>query len=82
MACKSNNAQLSEEEKVLMIAKDTAIKVYGKRIIQGELPLVATKKNDSLWVVEGTMPDGFVGGTVYVEILRDSLKVVRMTHYK
>ncbi|MCK7560236.1 YbbC/YhhH family protein [Chitinophaga sedimenti] len=71
-----------EERQVIGIAKDTAVKVYGWGVIQNELPLIAKLKNDSVWTVVGTLKSGFKGGTVYVEILRDSMKIVKITHYK
>jgi len=75
-------AKNSEERQVFEIAYDTAIKVYGHNVIDGESPLTAKLVFDSVWIVEGTLPRDFLGGTVYIEISRSNLKVRKITHYK
>jgi hypothetical protein len=71
-----------EKDTIIKIAQDAAVKLYGYNIIQNELPLMAKLKNDSIWVITGTLAKGVNGGTVYVEILRKEKKVVTLTHYK
>jgi hypothetical protein len=75
-------AKNSEERRVFEIAHDTAIKLYGPNVIDNELPLTAKLVDDSIWIVEGTLPSGFLGGTVHVEISRSNLTVRKITHYK
>ena len=78
-----DNTPVDQEKKqVLKIAKDTAVKQYGYDIIRNELPLVAKLKNDSIWVVTGTLEKGIKGGTVYVEISRQNKQVLIVTHYR
>lgn len=71
-----------EKDTILKIALDTAIKVYGYGVIRDELPLVANMKNDSVWVVKGTLRKGAKGGTVYIEIRRGDNELLKITHYK
>lgn len=82
-ACNSKQSNVDlNKEIVLKIAKDTAIKVYGNDVIQHELPLVAKLVNDSTWLVEGTLPEGWKGGTVYILISDTDKKVKEITHFK
>jgi hypothetical protein len=81
-ACGNNTTANSEEKGILRIAEDTAIKRYGHDIIERELPLNATVKNDSVWTVTGALGIGEVGGTIYVEISRRDKHVNKVTHYK
>jgi hypothetical protein len=71
-----------ERNKVLEIAKDTAIKIYGERTIRNEIPLNAELKNDSIWIITGTLKKGYAGGIVYIEILKANNKITKITHYK
>ena len=71
----------TEKEKVIKIALDTARKIYGT-LIDRELPLIAKLVGDSVWIVQGTLPPGWLGGTVYVELTKYDLRVVKLIHYK
>lgn len=71
-----------EKDTILKIAADTAVKLYGYKLIKNELPLMAYLTNDSIWVVTGTLKKNTKGGTVYAEISRLNKKVLQITHYK
>lgn len=83
----SNQTQTSktneslELKKVLKLAEEIAFKEYGNSISK-ELPLRARLADDSIWIVEGTLPKGAEGGTVYIELSRTSLQLLKITHYK
>ncbi|ANH83183.1 hypothetical protein A8C56_21330 [Niabella ginsenosidivorans] len=77
----SDSLNVLEKAKVISIAEDIAIKKYGA-IIKGELPLKAQLIGDSIWIVEGSLPKGSDGGTVYIELRRSDHKIVRITHSK
>jgi len=70
-----------EKEKVLKIAEEIAFKEYGN-VIKNELPLKARLVGDSVWIIEGTLPQGADGGTVYIELRKGDNKLLRITHYK
>lgn len=77
----SHTAKTSEEEKVLKKAEEIAFKEYGE-VIKNELPLKARLVGDSVWVIEGTLPQGADGGTVYIELSKSDNRVLKITHYK
>lgn len=70
-----------EKEKVLKLGERIAFQEYGD-VIKNELPLRAKLVGDSLWILEGTLPKGSVGGTVYIEMRKNDNKVLKITHYK
>lgn len=70
-----------EKEKVLKVAEEIAFKEYGN-VIKNELPLKARLVGDSVWVIEGTLPQGADGGAVYIELGRTDHKLLKITHYK
>ena len=69
------------EETAIRIAEAVWLPIYGEQI-RDEKPFHATLLNDSIWVVEGTIKNVSLGGTVYAEILKRNAKIVRITHYK
>jgi NTF2 fold immunity protein len=77
----SESNESLEIKKVLKRAEEIAFKEYGS-IIRKELPLRARLAGDSIWIVEGTLPKGAEGGTVYIELSRTSHQLLKITHYK
>jgi hypothetical protein len=77
----NNEKELTEQERVLKIAKKIAFEEYGDEI-KNELPLRATLVGDSLWIVKGTLKQGAEGGTVYIEISRRDYQIKKITHFK
>ena len=55
--------------------------IYGKETIDFEQPFHAVL-NDSVWVVYGSLPEGWVGGVAIIEILKQDCRVMRITHDK
>lgn len=70
-----------EKQKVLKLGERIAFQEYGD-VIKNELPLRAKLVGDTLWIVEGTLPKGSDGGTVYIEIRKGDNEVLKITHYK
>lgn len=70
-----------EKEGVLKIGQEIAFREYGD-VIKNELPLSAKLVGDSVWIIEGTLPKGSKGGTIYIEIRNGDDKVLKITHYK
>ena len=71
----------TEKQQVLKIAEAIAYKQYGS-VINDELPLTATRSGDSVWIVEGTLPAGDDGGTVYIVLTKGDHRILTLTHYK
>lgn len=69
------------EETAIKVAEAIWLPIYGKDIYK-EKPFHATLKNDSIWIVQGTLEKGADGGTVYAEIQKKDCKLLKVTHYK
>jgi len=55
--------------------------IYGVATIAREKPYRAALR-DGIWVVEGSLPDGFVGGVAIAEIAKDDGRILRVSHGK
>jgi hypothetical protein len=53
--------------------------IYGEEKIAGEKPYRARLTN-GVWVVEGSLPAGSVGGVAIAEIAKDDGKILRVIH--
>lgn len=69
------------EKTAMKVAEAIWLPIYGEQIYN-EKPFHATLKNDSIWIVEGTLPEGTLGGTAYIEIQRKDCKVLKVIHGK
>jgi hypothetical protein len=66
---------------------DTAIKIavavwgpiYGQKEIDGEKPYKA-RLEKGVWIVEGSLPEGWFGGVALAEIQKENGKIVRVSH--
>ena len=72
---------IPNEETAVKVAEAIWLPIYGKEIYK-EKPFHATLLNDSIWLVEGTLEKGAIGGTVYAEIQKKDCKILKVTHYK
>jgi hypothetical protein len=69
--------------------KTTAIKyafillsnVYGENNIRNEFPLNILQK-DSNWIITGTLEEGYLGGTAYINIDMKTGTVNEIIHFK
>lgn len=64
----------------IKIAEKSWRKKFGVMVYDSK-PFYARLKNDSVWIVKGTL-HGTTGGTPYAEIRRRDGKVLVMTHTK
>jgi hypothetical protein len=55
--------------------------IYGEKQIRGEFPLDVSMK-DSNWIIEGSLPDGYIGGTAYVSINMKTGTINKIIHFK
>ena len=72
---------ITNEKTALAIAEPILAAKYGQTEIDREKPLVAIKVNN-YWIVNGTLPRGYVGGTATVILRATDSKVIILTHYK
>ena len=55
--------------------------IYGDAIYN-EKPFNAVLKNDSIWIIYGTLPNNTVGGTFTIEFRKSDAKILRVFHAK
>ena len=72
---------ITNEKTALAIAEPILAAKYGQTEIDREKPLVAIKVNN-YWIINGTLPKGYVGGTATVILRATDGKVIILTHYK
>lgn len=63
------------------VAEPILFKVYGKEEILGEKPYKVDSV-DGYWVLTGTLPKGYVGGTFVIIMAGKDGRVIKLTHYK
>lgn len=65
----------------IKIAETILLSVYGKKIYK-DVPYNAYLKNDSIWVVAGTIKDGAIGGTFEVVMRKNDGAILRVVEEK
>jgi hypothetical protein len=65
----------------IKIAEAIWLPIYGQKIYT-KMPFIATLKNDSIWVVEGTKLNFGKGGVPYIEIQKNDCRILFVTHGK
>ena len=70
-----------DERTAVAVAEAILIPIYGADNIRTERPFRATLRG-KIWVVEGTLPTGMVGGVALVEISKEDGRVLRVIHGK
>jgi|ERR1039458_8450937 hypothetical protein len=76
------NGFVPDEETAKKIAEAIWIPIYGKDVIDGEKPFQAELWHDTVWVVNGTLPKGYSGGTAYITIRKSDCKISDVYHDK
>jgi len=64
----------------IKVAEAIWLPVFGDKIYKNK-PFKANLK-DSVWIVEGSLPVGYKGGTPYIEIQKSDCRVLKITHGK
>lgn len=73
------NGCVPDEKTALAIAEAVLLPVYGETL-EDDRPLRAHLMSDSVWVVIGTIPEGVLGGVVYIEIAKRDGRILGMIH--
>lgn len=74
------NGYIPDKETAIKIAEAIWLPVFGNKIYSSK-PFVAVLKNNSIWVVQGTLHTE-KGGVPYLEIQKSNCKVLEMYHSK
>lgn len=73
------DGRVPNEETAIRIAEAVLLPIYGNEIYNSK-PFHAKLIGDSIWVVEGTLPEGHLGGVPYAAIQKKDGKVVKISH--
>jgi hypothetical protein len=68
-----------DERTAIAIAEAILIPIMGEKEVLIERPFQANLSGE-VWIVTGTLPRGFVGGTAIVKIARRDGRILHMTH--
>ncbi|OYU92787.1 MAG: hypothetical protein CFE21_22800 [Bacteroidetes bacterium B1(2017)] len=69
------------QETAIKIAEAIWTPLFGEKVLYFK-PYEVTLKNDSIWVVEGTLKDDSKGGVPYIEINKKDCKILLVSHGK
>ncbi len=69
-----------DQQSAVKIAEVVLVAVYGRQVLK-ERPWVI-KAQGEVFIIEGTLPPGYVGGVAYIEISRRNAQVIKLIHGK
>jgi hypothetical protein len=67
-------------EAAIGIAVAVWIPIYGADNIARQKPFRGTLRSDGVWVVEGSLPKGWIGGVALAEISKVDGHILRVSH--
>lgn len=72
---------IKTKEELICIAEPILFRIYGKDIVLSEKPYEIYLFGDN-WIMMGTLPEGWKGGTFAIAINRKTCKVIGIRHEK
>jgi len=75
---KPKEGYVPDEATAIKIAEAIWLPIYGNTIYT-EKPFKAVLKNE-VWIVEGSLPEGYKGGVAEIEIAKDDGQILRVSH--
>ncbi|MCC9043947.1 YbbC/YhhH family protein [Myroides sp. M-43] len=73
---------IPNDSTAVRIAETMLYKVYGENNIVRQRPYNIALKQDSIWCIQGNLPEGWEGGVFYIELNKNNGKVEKMFHDK
>jgi hypothetical protein len=74
--------KLDNETLFVDLAERILIDKYGRNEILEQRPYKVDFVKDSVWIMKGTLPPGFDGGTFYIEMSCKDFRVLKRYHGK
>lgn len=81
LSCSQRQDSIETQSQACSLAEGLWVERYGELVLE-EKPYRATLVNDSIWVVEGTLPKDRIGGVAYIEIRKKDGLVITISHEK
>lgn len=79
---KRSDGFVADENTALIIADAVLRSVYGD-VIDNEKPFnIKLVENDTVWLISGTLPTGYLGGVAYIKISKETGEILGITHTK
>ena len=78
---KPEEGYVPDKESAIRIAVAVWSPIYGKEKIASEKPYMAALK-DGVWHVNGSLPQGWIGGVAEAEVAKDDGRILRISHGK
>ena len=75
----NNNGYVPDAKAAVRIAVSIWSSLYGEYIPHEKPPIKVTLKNDSIWIVQGTLLPDYEGGTPYTEISKNNGTIYKVT---
>jgi len=75
------NGFVPDEETAVKIAEAVLYAIYGETI-ETQKPFKIALKENKVWIIEGTLPEDTLGGTVYIEIQKKNGAIINLSHGK
>ena len=72
---------ITDKATAIAVAEPILFKIYGKDQIIKEKPYIVSLVDD-YWVLEGSLPKGYVGGTFFIILSSKDGRVIKLVHYK
>jgi NTF2 fold immunity protein of polymorphic toxin system component len=77
----SNFILIDTKDKAVRFAESILFDVYGKKQIVSQKPY-SIYNIENYWIVSGTLPKGWVGGTFLIIIDSHNCRIIKLTHGK
>ncbi|HYF02873.1 MAG TPA: YbbC/YhhH family protein [Patescibacteria group bacterium] len=68
-------------ETAIKIAEAVWMPIYGEKIYNKK-PFIARLNKVGIWVVEGSLAKGMLGGVPYIEIQKSDARILKVSHGK
>lgn len=72
---------IRDNETATKLAEGLLFKIFGEEKIKDERPY-ETYNIDGYWIMKGTLPKGYDGGTFEIIFEAESRKIIRLKHYR
>lgn len=75
------NGFVPDSATAIKIAEAIWVPIYGTSVLE-EKPYTVILEKDSIWIVDGTLKEGWLGGTAHIEIQKKDCKILNVIHGK